>query len=29
MTNQNKPPVPPAKPALRPWLVDVSIEHLR
>jgi hypothetical protein len=29
MKDQTKPQVPPARPALRPWLIDVSIEHLR
>ena len=29
MKEQTKPPVPVTRPALRPWLVDVSIEHLR
>ena len=29
MKDQAKPQVPPERPALRPWLVDVSIEHLR
>ena len=29
MNRKPKPPEPVPKPALRPWLVDVPIEHLR
>jgi hypothetical protein len=29
MKEQPKPQVPTTRPALRPWLVDVPIEHLR